>query len=283
MDVQQIISAIGLQVINHLPVYGGDINKTYHLQTADENFFLKVNDSAACPEMFRKEAEGLSALRKHFSLTVPEVIKHGEAAGKQYLLMNYIEKGSPQKHFWQSFGTALAEMHQKPDACFGWYENNYIGSIVQSNEQTTSWQQFYGEMRILPLVRQLYDRGHFNKTDVLQAEKLCKEAGNLFPEEAPALLHGDLWSGNFCVATNGNAAIYDPAVYYGHREMDLGMTRLFGGFDRAFYEAYNAAYPLEPGWRQRLPLTQLYPLLVHAILFGGHYMHSVRNTLQDFK
>ena len=103
-----------------------------------------------------------------------------------------------------------------------------------------------------------------------------------FPIEPPALLHGDLWSGNFLISSNGQAAIYDPAVYYGHREMDIGMTKLFGGFDQRFYDAYNATYPLEKDWEKRLQVTQLYPLLVHAVLFGGHYISQVREIIKQF-
>jgi len=112
---------------------------------------------------------------------------------------------------------------------------------------------------------------------------VCKKSEFLFPEEPPALLHGDLWSGNFKITTEGEATIFDPAVYYGHREMDIGMTLLFGGFDQRFYEAYHEIYPLEKDWKQRIPLTQLYPLLVHALLFGGHYVESVRRIMKNYE
>jgi len=116
----------------------------------------------------------------------------------------------------------------------------------------------------------------------MAAENLCKRFDELFPDESPALLHGDLWSGNFMVASNGYAAIFDPAVYFGHREMDIGMTKLFGGFDQRFYDAYEEAYPLEKDWKQRLTLTQLYPLLVHAILFSGYYVDKTRTIIKYY-
>ncbi|MCE3259411.1 MAG: hypothetical protein K0S12_1052, partial [Bacteroidetes bacterium] len=124
--------------------------------------------------------------------------------------------------------------------------------------------------------------GVFTKSDLTHAEKLCAKLPDLFPEETPSLLHGDLWSGNFMVSASGQACIYDPAVYYGHREMDLGMTKLFGGFDNEFYSAYEETYPLEKNWRERLLLTQLYPVLVHAVLFGGGYADSARRTMRMY-
>jgi fructosamine-3-kinase len=135
----------------------------------------------------------------------------------------------------------------------------------------------------MPLVAKLHDNGSFESATLRCAEKLCTKLSEIFPPEPSALLHGDLWSGNFFVAASGHVAIFDPAVYYGHREMDLGMSLLFGGFDRRFYEAYNACYPLEAAWRQRVQLTQLYPLLVHAVLFGGHYVSSCKNIIEQYK
>ena len=114
------------------------------------------------------------------------------------------------------------------------------------------------------------------------AESLCNRFEQIFPKEPPALLHGDLWGGNYLIDSSGEVAIYDPAVYYGHREMDIGMARLFGGFDPRFYDQYNNTYPLENGWERRVGVTQLYPLLVHAILFGGHYINQARKIVKDF-
>jgi len=132
------------------------------------------------------------------------------------------------------------------------------------------------------LVMQLFNSNAFSKKDVTAAEKLCEKLNEVLPLEPPALLHGDLWSGNFMVTANGYAAIFDPAVYYGHREMDIGMTKLFGGFDQPFYDAYEEVYPLEKGWKQRLQLAQLYPILVHAILFGGHYIDKAKTILKYY-
>jgi fructosamine-3-kinase len=173
-------------------------------------------------------------------------------------------------------------MHKQPQEYFGLNEDNYIGSLDQNNDQYSEWYSFYTECRIKPLVKKLFDTGDFSATDIRDADLLCNSLKTILPIEPPSFLHGDLWAGNYMIISSGYAAIFDPAVYFGHREMDIGMTRLFGGFDQRFYEAYNEAYPLEKGWEKRLPITQLYPLLVHAVLFGGHYISDVKHIFSAF-
>ena len=282
MFLQNIFDDCGLSVIKHEKVHGGDINQCYCLYTPDASYFLKVNNAVRYPGMFEKELNGLDALRNNFSLTVPAVFKCGLVQQQQYLLLEWIETGKPKTNFRENFGAALAVMHKQPQPYYGWEEDNYIGSLPQYNSRHTSWHLFYSECRIIPLVKLLFDAGSFTKQDVSHAEFFCQKTDQVFPHEPPALLHGDLWSGNFMITATGDAAIYDPAVYYGHREMDIGMTKLFGGFDQRFYDAYNEVYPLEKNWLQRLPLTQLYPLLVHAVLFGAHYVMSARKIIKQF-
>lgn len=282
MLINNIIHKLPVPVQQHLPVHGGDINEAYCIFSDEKKYFLKLNNAAAYPQMFEKEKDGLDNLKKHFGGIVPNVIDSGVAGNVQFILMEWIERGTPQKDFWQQFGKSLANMHQKPQPHFGWHTDNYIGSIVQQNNLTESWQLFYAEMRIIPLVERLFNEDSFSKTDFRKAENFCKEIVNIFPEEPASFLHGDLWSGNFMVAANSYASVYDPAVYCGHREMDIGMTKLFGGFDTQFYQAYNDEYPLEHGWTNRLSYTQLYPLLVHSVLFGGHYIQSVQSILRPF-
>ena len=282
MRINEVIQDIGFTIKRYETVSGGDINETYCLHGKDAKYFLKVNAAASYPEMFDREQEGLQELSCSSTLKIPQVIKCGQVNTTQYLLLEWIEKASPKKGFWQGFGTAMAMLHRQHQPYFGWKKDNYIGSIAQQNLRQQSWEWFYAESRIMPLVERLYQAGRLAKQDVLLAEACCKRLTDYFPEESPALLHGDFWSGNYMVADDGRAAIFDPAVYYGHREMDIGMTRLFGGFSQQFYDAYDDVYPLEKNWQQRLPLSQLYPLLVHAILFGGHYVNSSRAILKKF-
>jgi len=281
--LQPIIDECGLNITHYEAVGGGDINRCYCLFGTQKKYFLKVNNAFSYPKMFEQEAIGLNALRNNCKLFVPEVIRYGLVYEQQYLLLEWIVAGTPAANFWQDFGAELALLHQLPQDYFGWKEHNYIGSLVQKNAIYPSWNSFYPECRIMPLVKKLFDTGVFTKQDVVAAELFCKQVEQLFPQEPPALLHGDLWGGNCMVSANGSAAFFDPAVYYGHREMDIGMTKLFGGFDPGFYHAYNEVYPLENNWQQRLPFTQLYPVLVHALLFDGHYVQTARSIIQSLQ
>jgi fructosamine-3-kinase len=184
--------------------------------------------------------------------------------------------------FWERFGTSIAALHGHHADRFGLEYPNYIGKLHQFNQQHDSWHDFYSNERIMRLVYKAHDRQMLDSTNVTEAEAICAKLKNLIPEEKPSLLHGDLWSGNYTVADDGAPAVFDPAVYYGHREMDLAMARLFGGFDQRFFAAYETAAPLQPGAAERVPLFQLYPLLVHLLLFGGGYRKQVEDVLHKF-
>jgi len=261
-------------------VFGGDINKTFVLHTNAGRWFLKTN-TATLPGMFEKEYNGLQQLRATNMLPVPQPLAHGSSGNEAFLVMEHIAKGQPTNNFWQQFGHGLAAVHKNPQAFFGLNEDNYIGTVLQPNKPADSWAAFYTQ-RIMGLMQQASAQKKCAVDDVGLAEKLCLKFDALFPVEPPALLHGDLWSGNFMVGENGQPVIYDPAVYCGHREMDIAMTMLFGGFDRQFYTHYNETYPLQPGWQQRIQVCQLYPLLVHLLLFGGHYYDSAMGVIKKY-
>ena len=281
--LQNIFTDCGLNVQHYERVHGGDINDAYCLITSTGKYFLKVNERNKYPSMFEKEASGLDLLRKSCSLIIPQVIKTGITGDKQWLFLEWLNKGSPKKDMWERFGQSLALMHKEPQKEFGLNEDNYIGSFKQINTIHEEWHSFYTECRVMPLIKILFDNGNYSENDLLAANSFCDRLKEIFPSESPSLLHGDLWAGNYMIHSSGYAAIYDPAVYFGHREMDIGMTKLFGGFDQRFYDAYNENYPLERNWQKRLSITQLYPLLVHAVLFGGHYISSTRNILSSFQ
>jgi len=282
-ELKQIIFTLGLQVAYVQNLSGGDINDAYCLHGNEKKYFLKINNAKRYPGMFEKEANGLNVLEKGCDLFIPKVVQYGETNGQQYLILDWLEKRTPGEKFWEHFGAALAEMHKIPQAYFGFEEDNYIASLPQKNTPHEYWSGFYAECRMIPLTRHLKDSGYFSAQDIDSVEAFCKRLDEIFPRENPSLLHGDLWSGNYMMVEGGNASIFDPAVYFGHREIDLGMTLLFGGFSSPFYETYHNTYPLEKNWRQRVQYTQLYPLLVHAILFGGRYIQSVREILRKFK
>jgi fructosamine-3-kinase len=281
-SLKNVLQQCGLDDAKLQTVTGGDINRAYKIQTGEASFFLKVNDTVAYPFMFQREADGLAALKKYSNCIVPEVIKTGVADDQQYLLLQWIERAAPVNDYYTSLGKSLAEMHLQPQKQCGWPVDNYIGSLPQQNTLTDDWCSFYATHRIAPLVKILTDAGLFGNKQQQQADRLYTKLSQYFPNEKPAFLHGDLWGGNHFPNENGFPVLIDPAVYYGHREMDIGMTALFGGFDRSFYEAYQYHYPLESGWQQRLQLTQLYPVLVHAVLFGGHYTAQASSILALF-
>jgi fructosamine-3-kinase len=283
--IQQALSSIlqkDIVVTSSTAVHGGDINKAFRLDTTAGPFFVKQN-SKRFKGMFQKEFNGLIALMNTGTLKIPTPYATGDDANDQWLVMEWLEKGPPGDHFWSNFGSHLAQQHKNTSEDFGFNEPNYIGSIIQLNEKCASWKEFYATQRVLPLMMMSLELGRCNRGDVDTAVLVCRKIDSIFPDEPPALLHVDLWSGNFLIHESGHAAIYDPAVYYGHREMDLGMALLFGGFDRIFYDSYNEHYPLEKNWRDRTDLCQLYPLLVHLVLFGGHYYNSVKQILDKYR
>ncbi|UYQ94212.1 fructosamine kinase family protein [Chitinophaga horti] len=284
-ELSAVLSAqlrVKIQINQSERIHGGDINETYRIQTNEGDMFLKLNNARRYPGMFAREYDGLQELRDKNVIAVPRPLGFGETAGKSYLVTEFMAKGAASPDFWENFAASVARLHQQTQPFFGYRDANYIGSIKQYNTPYNSWAVFYAFNRLLPLMRMAYDQQAITTADKEQIERLCKKLPELFPEEPPALLHGDLWSGNFMIGANGKACIFDPAVYYGHREMDLAMTRLFGGFDTRFYYTYQAIMPLAPGWQQRIGLCQLYPLLVHLVLFGGSYYNDIKEILQGF-
>lgn len=264
------------------PLPGGSINEAYKMETTRGNFFIKYNNAGRYPHMFEKEAEGLKLLKSAGKIRVPEVIGTGEAGRHSFILLEYIEPAPESGDFWNNFGTALAGLHKTFGDKFGLGHDNYIGSLHQKNSFHDDWTGFFIEERLQPMIRMAREGGRADSGIVKKFDHLFSILGNIFPKEPPSLVHGDLWSGNYMVDDRGEACIIDPAVYYGHREMDIGMSRLFGVFGEGFYRAYNEEYPMEPGWRERADICNLYPLMVHVNLFGQGYLGSVMSILDRY-
>lgn len=262
-------------------VSGGCINNTLKLETDQGPFFLKWNDNAD-DDMFDKEAQGLELLANQNLMNLPAVLGRGKADGRNFLLLSFIQKSPPAPHFWQVFGSSLANLHKVSSPRFGLSHNNYIGRLPQNNEEKDSWIDFFIERRLEVQLGLAIYNGLVDKDFAKRFRLIYAQLPGILPEEPPALLHGDLWSGNFMVGDGGLPFVYDPAVYFGHREIELAFTRLFGGFDRAFYQSYHDSYPLEPGFEQRVDIYNLYPLLVHVNLFGSSYLSGINQTLRRF-
>jgi protein-ribulosamine 3-kinase len=277
------ISGDKIYIKQFTAVSGGCINYCFHLETSSGIFFLKYNDAAAFPKMFEAEATGLRLLRSANALPVPTVHFHGEANGYSFLLLEWIDSDRRIKNFWEDFGTSLAKLHNVQSEQFGLDHDNYIGSLAQSNTQHADWKSFFLNERIQPQLKTAREKGLVDSSITKQFENFFNRFEEIIPAANPSLLHGDLWSGNFLVGNSGKAALIDPAVYFGHREMDLAMTKLFGGFDPEFYNAYDEAFPLEKGLEKRADIHNLYPLLVHVNLFGGGYVQQVKTVLNNLK
>lgn len=270
------------QIRDQKAVHGGDISQAFMLDTNKGRFLIKVNSAMFGLDMFEKEARGLMHLADTGALKVPRPLFDGKFHQQIFLTMEYIDPGNPTNDFWENFGEGMARLHYTTSDQFGLPYDNYLGKLTQKNTQNGNWGHFYANERILRLINKAYKKGLLDAEHITQAEKLSEKLDGFFPSEKPALLHGDLWKGNFLAGSNGFVAIYDPAIYYGSREMDIAMAKLFGGFDDRFYASYQYHFPLQAGWEERLPVCQLYPLLVHLLLFGGHYRQLVVETLAKY-
>lgn len=280
--VREVEAQTGLVIISFSAAGGGCINTGGMIATSDNQYFLKWNDRRRYPGMFEAEARGLSLLGSPNVLEVPKVIHARETERYQFLMLEYIEASGRAKHYWQHFGSGLALLHKQSSPYFGLDHDNYIGSLPQRNKPSSSWVEFFAEERLGFQVHIGRDAGKIDQRLEKKFEALYKTLPSLLPDEAPALVHGDLWGGNLMTSAYGEPCLIDPAVYYGNREVDLAMTQLFGGFDQTFFKAYDEVYPLIPGYEQRIDLYNLYPLLVHLNLFGGGYGSQVASIVNRF-
>ena len=275
-----------VEVIETQFLSGGDISTAAQVFSSEGVFFVKWNHAGQHPaetiDMFEAEARGLDLLRQTDALHVPHVIGYGQQLGKSYLILDYIDPGQPDHDYWEVLGQSLAVLHSHTQPAFGLNFSNYIGSLPQTNTFTVNGIDFFFDHRLLPQAGLALYKGLLSKTSYDALFRLRNRLPDLLPNERPALLHGDLWSGNVMVTEQGQPALIDPAVYYGFREADLAHTRLFGGFDQRFYDAYDEAFPLHDGFEERVAIYNLYPLLVHVNLFGSGYVSGVERVLKRF-
>ena len=270
------------EILRSSSIGGGCINHAMKIETRQADFFLKWNNAQQFPSMFKTEANGLVLLKEANEIGVPKVIGFDDTGSYSFIILEFISSGRRIKTFWEDFGSSLARLHQNSSEFFGLNYDNYIGSLPQSNSQKKSWIEFFIEERLEKQIAIAKNSGAISHSVIAQFNHLYKRLQEIIPEEKPSLLHGDLWNGNFMVGSDGKAWMVDPAVYYGHREMDLAMSRLFGGFSGEFYKSYNETFPLQKGFDLRVDIHNLYPLLVHVNLFGGSYLSEVKNILSRF-
>ncbi|HEU4562596.1 MAG TPA: fructosamine kinase family protein [Longimicrobium sp.] len=280
-EVERVLGAIrALQ-----PVRGGCISSTWRVETASGPAFLKHNDAAPAG-MFAAEADGLRALRaaagEHLRVPAVLALADGDGDGGGWLALEWLEPAPAGRDHGERLGRGLAALHRSQEGGWGWARDNWIGSLPQANDPAASWPDFWRDRRLRP---QLDLARHARRLPATEGEweRLLNHLPDLLAvgdEGGPSLVHGDLWSGNARSTATG-PAIIDPAVYRGHREVDLAMAELFGGFGEAFFAAYEEAWPLRPGYREhRRGIYQLYYLLVHVNLFGGGYVAQTASTLR---
>lgn len=251
-------------------VGGGSIASAYDVRLEDGRRVFVKDYGDASPDVVAREASGLEWLAEAKAVCVARVLAHDHA--RAILVLEWIESAPRARDFAETLGRDLAALHTFGAPRFGLDTANFIGSLGQVNTPADTWAEFYAESRLRPLLRRARDEGALASTVVHQANGVLERLADLCgPPEPPARLHGDLWSGNLMVDASGEPLLIDPAVSGGHREMDLAMMRLFGGFEPRVFDAYAEQTPLAPGAGERVPLCQLYPLLVHVVLFGGGY------------
>jgi protein-ribulosamine 3-kinase len=257
-------------------VAGGSINACYAWPCAAGRLFVKIAPAAAL-RIFEAESAGLAALALSGALRVPRVLACGTAADSAFLALEWLESAPADPGAEARLGSGLAALHCVTATRFGLARDNFIGSTPQLNGWLSDWALFFRERRLRPQLELATGHGYGALLGAAGARLLEAVPALLAGHEpAASLLHGDLWGGNWLCTSAGEATIFDPAVYYGDRETDIAMTRLFGGFGPGFYRAYQAAAPLAQGWQQRGELYNLYHVLNHLNLFGGGYAAPAR-------
>lgn len=281
---QKVELLLGKPVHQLRSVSGGSINHAATIITEDnQTYFLKWNSSAAS-DMFAKEEKGLQLLRSaDCNLRIPEVTGSGSTEEEtDFLVIEYIREGSADSHSSEVFGKELASLHRHTAKEYGLDHDNYIGKLPQSNTKHKDWIDFFIAERLQPQLQQALDAGKLSVQTETHFQNLFKKLPGILTDEPASLLHGDLWGGNYFFDTNGQPVVYDPAVYYGNREIEIAFTHLFGGFSSGFYRSYNEKFPLQPEFSERKDIYNLYPLLVHTNLFGASYARQVQSIVKQF-
>ncbi|TGV02680.1 fructosamine kinase family protein [Flavivirga rizhaonensis] len=282
-DLKSLLSNILNESITKVsPVRGGDISEAFKIETSNNAYFLKSNNVSNASNMFQIEAYGLQVIRKTNTIKTPKVLACDTFQNVAFLLMEFIDSKSASSSDYKNLGNQLAQLHQCTSDNFGLDQDNFIGSLHQSNKPNTTWVDFYTTERLQPQIELAKQKQLLSKNEYPSSQKIKETLEPLFAGIKPALLHGDLWNGNFLISKNGTPYLIDPAVYYGHHEVDIAMTKLFGGFSVCFYDTYYSNFETDEHSSARIEIYQLYYLLVHLNLFGNSYYGSVLSILKKY-
>ncbi|MFK2819984.1 fructosamine kinase family protein [Flavobacteriaceae sp. LMIT009] len=277
--LEHISHVIDYKTQNIKSISGGDIASAYLLETSTEKLFLKVHSNV---KLLQAEAHALNTIANTNCIATPNIHAIGNYENNGFLVMEYIESKSPNSRDFELFGTQLATLHQTSSEYFGFDQNNFIGSLPQSNNQHSTWLDFYIEERLNPQLQLSIDKGLLHQKEVPTVKKMKESCTHIFQNIKPSILHGDLWSENFLISADGIPYLIDPSTYLGHAEIDIAMSKLFGGFGSSFYESYHKIIPQDHYTSKRIELYQLYYLLVHLNLFGRSYYASVKHILTKY-
>jgi len=279
--LRDIADEIGVGIVRATGVQGGDVATAFRLELEDGRRVFAKTSAAVPPQHFTTEADGLAWLRGASELCVPQLVAVSDTA--PFLVLEWIEEEGAVAETEASFGKGLAALHHAGAASFGRTDRRPTGSRGLPNEPCATWIEFYATQRLLPLIRLARDGQALPDRTLRGLETIAGQLGELGGDpEPPARLHGDLWAGNRLVGRGGRNWLIDPAAHGGHREFDLAMMRLFGGFGPDVFAAYAETHPLAAGWQDRVALHQLAPLVIHAVKFGGRYPASVERALSGY-
>ncbi|MEN0006581.1 MAG: fructosamine kinase family protein [Bacteroidota bacterium] len=283
VPIQQRIEAFfAKKVTAAQQVHGGSINEALSIQLGKDIFFLKYNTASKAHAMLQAECMGLDHLAATNCIKTPEIILLDQVDRYSFLVLEFIDTIASTTKFELTFAQQLAALHQQTNTYFGLDHSNYIGLLEQQNNQHSNWISFYTQERLSPQFESALAQRYFDRNATQLFERFCQNLNELIPAEQPSLIHGDLWSGNFLCNLHEEPILIDPAIAYAHREMDIAMSLLFGGLSDRFYHAYHEAFPMAPGWENRMAIFQLYYLLVHVNLFGHSYVPEVLRILQKY-
>jgi fructosamine-3-kinase len=275
----ELAAALGSPVVEMTPVPSGSINEAKRVTLADGRVVFVKHHARPPAGMFAAEARGLAWLDEPGVIRIPRVLCHGE----RWLALEWIEPSAPAPDHDERLGRELARLHAAHPASFGLDHDNFLATLPQDNRAAPDWPSFWIERRLAPTARLGIERGRAPARWLARIDRLAAVLPAIAgPAEPPARLHGDLWTGNLMVAPDGGPALIDPGVYGGHREVDLAMLALFGRIAPRTLAAYDEIAPLADGWRDRVLLWQLYPLLCHTVLFGGSYAASFERAIEHF-
>jgi fructosamine-3-kinase len=271
----------GERVVELARVHGGDVARSFRADLAGGGRVFAKTHGSPPPNHFTTEARGLQWLREAGAVAVPEVLGASDGDGTEpaHLVLEWVEEGRPRAGTDAELGAALARLHDAGAPCFGREDRRTTGSRGLPNDPQPTWADFYASCRLLPLARLAAEARALPASAIRRLEHLAGRLDTYDDGEPPARLHGDLWAGNRMTDRQGRSWLVDPACHGGHREFDLAMMRLFGGFSEPCFAAYAEIHPLRAGWQERVALHQVAPLVVHAIKFGGGYVAAAVDAI----